>query len=135
MECSKFVRLGTKQHAPVPAAHQTRRKIGRFCHLVAQRKIGQQEAKPAVGFAGQIITDAIFGPGEAGGLGIGCDIRQRVNGRPARQRVGRTVHMDRNQQSSANLAGDRGALLKTERRIAVAGQRDPDPPVLRQQVA
>ena len=73
--------------------------------------------------------------GEARRLGIRSDIRQRIDARAARQRIGRAVHVEREEQAGAEPAGDCRALLERQIAVAVAGQRDPHPAALREPVA
>ena len=84
----------------------TRGKLGRRAHLARSARSDEHRPDRAVGSLGR-APPRILGLGEAGRLGVRGDIGQRIDARAARQRIGRAVHVQRQEQARAKAAGDR----------------------------
>ena len=92
-----------------PAGGPPQQPLGqprRRFHLLAQRDVGQQGADAIVRLARQRPVRPIFGFGEARRLGARSDVGQRIDGRALGQRVGRAVHVERQEQARLQPARD-----------------------------
>ena len=93
MEGGELVRARAEQDRAGGAANEALGESGAVFHLPAHGEVGQQGADRSVGLARQAAAGPILDGREPRRFGIGGDVGQRIDGHPARQRVGGMVHV------------------------------------------
>ena len=109
------------------------REIGRGRHLRAHDEVREQAPRPSRRRIA--VTARIERGGERRGLGVRSDVGQRIDARPARQRIFRAVHVQRDEHRRVEPPRHRRAIVEAERAAAVVGHGDAHPPALDQPVA
>ncbi|QNN66327.1 hypothetical protein H9L12_08155 [Sphingomonas rhizophila] len=135
MEIGELVRARAELHRTRGAAHEPRGECRRILHLVAECEVGQERPHRSVGLAAERTIDPVLGRGETRRFRAGGDIRQRIDGDPAGQRIGRAVDVHRDEDRRTQPPGDRRALFQGQVSIVVAGQGYAHAAALHQQVA
>ena len=108
MEGGELVRPGPKLDPAGGPAQQPLGKPGRSLHLLAQGDIGQQRADTDRRLRSTSASvRPIFRLGEARRLRARSDVGQRIDGCALGQRIGRAVHVQRQEQAGLQPPGNR----------------------------
>ena len=127
------MRARAKRDPPRGAADHALRQGRRLLHLPAQGEIGEDRTERAI-VGGDNPGGAIFRRREARRFGARGDIGQGIERRALSERIGRAVHVERDEQAGADAARNIGALVESEIAVVLARQRHADPAALFEQV-
>ena len=101
--------------------------------MVARDEVGEERTH--VPPDRRLRNSLILRSGQARRLGVGSDVRQRINAGASSQRIGSAVHVQRDEEAGIKAARNESAVLERQIAVVVPGHRDPYPSAPHERVA